>query len=282
LFTIVFVNYDYLIFKTLISRHYIHTETLDAMFYEHLGIDPEGRYSRYFDNFVIALVTAEIRSTGNDPYTFLFTPQQRAAHEERIAQEASEADFFEIASGIVYLKIPNISPSVENFIHRNRREIANFDSIIIDLRGNPGGELASSQAIAGLFLPRRAVVNFEQARWDFWPFTRERRASGSQFFEFENIVILQDGWTASAAEVMITALQANLDNVTTIGETTFGKAVGQVLIPLRRGFAVNSTAITIHTPDMSYIHGVGVAPDIAHSPSDALEAALDFLQGARP
>lgn len=282
LFSAVYINYDYLIFKTLIAGNYIHTSTLDDMMTEHLGIDPQGRYGRYFDNLVISIVTREIRAQGNDPYTFLQTPPQRIAHENLIQQEATRARFYEVAPGIAYLNLPNTSPYVEDFVMARRNEINAFDNIIIDLRENLGGELASSQAIAGLFLERRAVVNFEQARMDFWPFTRERRASGNQVLEFENIVILQSTATASSAEVIITALQYHLDNVTTIGETTYGKAVGQVLIPLRRGFAVNGTVIIVETPDGNTVHNVGITPDIAHNADNALEAAIQFLQGERP
>jgi len=280
LFAVVYMNWDYLLFKTLISRHYIHTETLDEMFATHLGIDPQGRYSRYFDNLVISIVTSEIRQTGGDPYTFLLSPTQRTTLDERIVEEAARANVEEIATGIGLLTLPNISPYTQDFVRNNRNKIAEFDSLILDLRGNLGGELSAAQAIAGHFLPRGDTINYEQARWNL--FSRQRRSRGRQTFEFDQIVILQDAFTASSAEVLIGALQANLENVTTIGETSFGKAVGQVMIPLRRGFAVNSTAILIQTAAGEDIHGIGIVPDIAESSTNALDAAVEFLQGVRP
>ncbi|MDR2168468.1 MAG: S41 family peptidase [Clostridiales bacterium] len=276
LFVLIYTNYDYLIFKTLIAGNYIHTDTLDEMFTEHLGFVP-ARYGSHFDNLVISIVTGEIRRVGGDVYTYMYTPTERIEHEERVFRRAQEAEFRELTPYVAYLRLPNISPFVEDFVFENRREIAEFDNLILDLRGNGGGELAVSQAIAGLFLERRQTVGFEQARMDFWPFSRERRARGAQFFEFENIVILQDGRTASAAESLIAALSGNLDNVTTVGDLTFGKAIGQVTVPLRRGFAVRATVILIETPDRESIHNTGLSPDIGFGEGDPVEFALSLL-----
>ncbi|MCL2168908.1 MAG: S41 family peptidase [Defluviitaleaceae bacterium] len=272
---LVYTHYDYIVFRMLIAGNYIHTNVLDEMFEEHIGFVPD-RYGSHFDNLVISIVTREIRRASDDRYTFMYTPRQREAHEARIAERAARVDFREIAPNVGILTMHNISPYVQNFVHNNRHEINSFDNLIIDLRGNNGGELSSMQAIAGMFLPRRATVGFDNARLGI--FSRERRASGAQFFEFEQIVILQDESTASAAESLIAALSANLDNVTTIGLDTFGKAVGQVLVPLRRGFAVNATVITIKTPGGGSINNVGIAPDIVFEDGDIVQFALSILE----
>jgi hypothetical protein len=268
LFVLIYSNYDYLLFKTLIAHNYIHTYTLDEMFEEHLDFVPT-RHGRYFDNLVISIVTNEI----GDEYTYLYTPAQKALHERRVQERAAGAEFYEIAPGVGYLNLPNISPYIEDFVFDRRQEISGYSNLILDLRNNNGGELAVSQAIAGLFLERRATIGFDRARMDFWPLSRERRSKGAQFFEFENIIILQNHRTASAAESLIAALQANLDNVTTVGSATFGKAVGQVTLPLRRSFALRGTVILIETPDGTSIHNVGIVPDIEYADGDGI---LDF------
>jgi len=257
--TLLYTHYDYIMFRLLIAGNYIHTEVLDELFEEHIGFVPD-RYSSHFDNLVIAIVSREIRNTGGDIYTYLYTPSQLVAHEQNIAQRAAMVDFEELAPNTGLLSLHNISPNVQAFVHDNRHEINGFDNLIIDLRGNNGGELSAMQAIASLFLERGATVGQETARLGI--FSRQRRSRGAQFFEFERIIILQDHLTASAAEGLIAALQYNLDNVVTIGQTSYGKAVGQVLVPLRRGFAVNATVILIQTPDGQTINNVGLAPDI--------------------
>ena len=275
--TLLYTHYDYIVFRLLIAGNYIHTDTLDELFTEHIGFVPD-RYSSHFDNLVIALMTREIRLVGGDVYTYMYTPTQREAHEERIAARAARADFAEVSPHIGLLTLHNVSPAVQDFVHDNRHEINSFDNLIIDLRGNNGGELAAMQAIAGMFLERGATIGHESARLGI--FSRERRSRGAQFFEFEQIIILQDHMTASAAEGLIAALQDNLDNVTTIGQTSYGKAVGQVLIPLRRGFAVNATVILIQTPDGGTINNVGLEPNIFYETNgdNIINLALTTIQ----
>lgn len=274
MFALVFINYDYMQFRLLIAGNYIHTDVLNEMFQTHLGFVPDN-YNRYFDNLVVAVVTQEIRQVGGDRFTYQYTPTMRQAQRNRVQQQAAQAEFREIADGVAYLWLPNISPQVENFVMDNKVELAGFDNLVLDLRGNGGGNLAVSQAISGLFLERRAVVGIDYARHNI--FTRERRASGNIYLEFDQIIILQDYRTASAAESLIAALQANLDNVTTIGQTSVGKAVGQVTLPMRRGFAVRATVIYIQTPDGGSIHNVGLAPDIYLYGEDFIEFALELL-----
>ncbi|MCL2350441.1 MAG: S41 family peptidase, partial [Defluviitaleaceae bacterium] len=205
---LLYANYDYIMFRLLIASNYSHSYVIDDMFEERLGFVPD-RHSRYFDALVIDIVTEEIRRVGGDVYTFLYTPTERDDLDERIRRRAEGARMEEVAPGVVQLVLPNISPYIEDFVFNNRDDLNSFDNLILDLRGNNGGELAVSQAIAGLFLERRAIVGTEQARMDFWPFTRARRSRGAQFFEFDNIVILQNHRTASAAESLIAALQYN-------------------------------------------------------------------------
>ena len=272
---LIYGNYDYFLFKILVGGNYLHTETLDEMFMEHIGFVPH-RHTSHFDNLVIAIMTREIRDAGGDVYTFMYTPTQRQAFEQRVQERATRAQISEVAPGVGHLVLYNISPYVQDFVQNNRYDINAFDSLIIDLRYNNGGELSAMQAIASLFLERGATINYENARMG-WPFSRERRSRGSQYFEFEQIIILQNDRTASAAETLIAALSYNLDNVTTIGTQTFGKAVGQALLPLRRGFAVNATVIELQTPEGNSINNVGIAPDVFFEGDDALELAISKL-----
>ena len=260
---IVYTNYDYLLFKTLIAHHYIHTDTLDELFEMH-GIQPES-YSRNFDNLVISVVTQQIRQVGGDRYTYQYTPEAHARQIEGVRMRAASAEFYEIAPSVGYLFLPNISSYVRDFVMDNREEINQFDNLILDLRGNNGGVLDDFQIIAEQFLPRGASVGYEAARWHLFGwnvFGNQRLSRGDQFFEFDNIIILQSERTASAAEGLIMALHENLDNVTTIGELTYGKGIGQATLPLRGGYAVRATVILIETPSGATVHDIGITPDI--------------------
>jgi len=263
--TLVYQNYDYLLFKNLIAHHYIHTDTLDELFAAH-GITPDS-YIRNFDNLVISIVTQQIRMIDGDVYTYQYTPAMRVQHIERVRTRAATAEFFEIAPGVGYLYLPNISPYVRDFVLDNQEEINQFDNLILDLRGNGGGVLDDFQAIAELFLARGDIIGFEAARWYLFNwnvFGNQRTSRNDRFFEFDSIKILQDHRTASASEGLIMALKENLDNVTTIGALTYGKGIGQATLPLRGGFAVRATVILIETPTRETVHNVGITPDIEY------------------
>ncbi|MCL2397888.1 MAG: S41 family peptidase [Defluviitaleaceae bacterium] len=270
----VYVNYDYMLFRHIMTRHYIHTETMDTLFAGHLGFVPDG-YGRHFDNLVISIVTREIRGVDGDRYTYQYTPAQHVAQQERVRVRAASAEFYEAAAGVGYLFLPNISPYVRDFVFDNREEINGFDNLILDLRGNNGGTLDDFQAIAGLFLERGATIGRETARWGI--FSAHRRSRGDKFFEFDNIVILQNERTASAAEGLIMALAENLDNTTIVGVQTYGKGIGQATLPLRGGFAVRATVILIETPLGFTVHNVGITPDIEYDGEGIVEFALGLI-----
>ena len=277
---LIYQNYDYLLFKNLIAHHYIHTDTLDELFASH-GIVPKS-YIRNFDNLVISIVTQQIRLTDGDIYTYQYTPEMHERHLEHVQTRAETVDFFEIAPGIGYLYLPNISAHVRDFVLDNRDKINQFDNLILDLRSNGGGVLDDFQAIAELFLPRGDIIGFETARWNLFNwnvFGNQRNSRGNQFFEFDSIKILQNERTASAAEGLIMALKENLDNVTTIGTLTYGKGIGQATLPLRGGFAVRATVILLETPSRETVHGVGITPDIEHETDgdDIVEFAVNLI-----
>lgn len=80
--------------------------------------------------------------------------------------------------------------------------------------------------------------------------------------DFDRIVILQDGSSASASEVLIGALKDNLDNVTTVGTQTYGKGTEQVSVPFTDGTSLKYTIAEWLTPSGESINRTGFAPDV--------------------
>ena len=275
LFYVVFTNYSYLAFKRLVANHYAFPETLETIFRDTIGIENPRNFRRNFDEVVIYVFLQHMREVGGDHHTFLFTPERFQRTTENIANVARETRQEEITPETNFLRIPNFYSITRRYIRNNRRAINEFDSIVIDLRGNNGGTLNDAYNIASLFTERRTILGFETARTGF--FSRTIRSSGSKFFEFDQIIILQDHRTASAAEVFIMALKENLDNVTTVGRTTHGKGIGQIAFPLRRGFVANVTVITLETPSGKSIHNTGITPDIFYDGEDIIGFALGLL-----
>lgn len=133
--------------------------------------------------------------------------------------------------------------------------------LILDLRGNPGGFLESAVAIAGYFMPEGKVVvreNFGEGKEETVYRTEGQRVFG---LNPDNFVVLIDGGSASASEILAGALSEH-DVATTIGETTFGKGSVQELVELPSDSALKVTIARWLTPDgVSFSEG-GLEPDV--------------------
>lgn len=162
-----------------------------------------------------------------------------------------------------------------------------YNKLILDLRGNPGGFLKSSVAIASYFLPAGKVV----VRENFGGEVDEQiyRTEGKQVAEFnsDNFVVLIDNGSASASEIVAGSLSEH-GAATTIGQNTFGKGSVQELIKLPSGASVKVTVARWLTPNgVSFSEG-GLEPNvlITRTPQQVMDgedtqmdAALDWLSG---
>ena len=160
-------------------------------------------------------------------------------------------------------------------------------SMILDLRGNPGGYLQSAVAIASYFLPTGKVV----VREHFGEGNEEKmyRSQGRTLREFtpEKMVVLVDNGSASASEILAGALKEH-KVATLIGVDTFGKGSVQELVSLPNGSSLKVTVARWLTPEGVSISDSGLKPDIkiTRTPEQRLEgldpqqeAALRFISG---
>jgi len=161
------------------------------------------------------------------------------------------------------------------------------NKLILDLRGNPGGYLQSAVSIAGFFLPSGKVV----VRESFSESEKEKlfRSPGRMIKEFtpQNLVVLVDGGSASASEILAGALGEH-EVATIIGVNTFGKGSVQELVQLPNDSSVKITIARWLTPNGTSISNGGLAPNytISRTPENRInnidpqqEAAIKFLAG---
>jgi C-terminal processing protease CtpA/Prc len=277
-------NYDYWAFKVLIADNYIFTDTLTDVYHNAVGAENFMGFRPDFDRFVIAAVTEKIRAANGDRYTYLYTPQQYTYAQQAEKEDAKYAfaEGLDVDTALMYL--PNISAGTREFVYNQREQLAGYKNLILDLRGNYGGLLNDFYRVADLFIEKGAVLGYERTRFPVWPFrTHAVKAGHESYFDFENILILQDRNTASASEGMILALKQNVKNVVTMGEKSFGKGIGQVDIPLTGGYAVRATVMQVEGPDGHSIHQIGIVPDIVLSEAEladddtVIERALEYL-----
>lgn len=132
--------------------------------------------------------------------------------------------------------------------------------LIIDLRGNPGGLLSSAIDIASHFLPKDTVIVKEDFGGKKSNINHVSYGYGTVSKSLP-VVLLVDGGSASAAEILAGALSEN-DRAKLVGTTTFGKGSVQELMSVGNGSAVKITVAQWLTPDNHQISKKGIAPDV--------------------
>ena len=136
-----------------------------------------------------------------------------------------------------------------------------MERLILDLRGNPGGYLDKCVEIASNFIPEGEMITYTIDKYD------NKQVSLSQGGDAIGmpLVVLVDGGSASASEVVTGALKDN-NVATVIGTTTFGKGIVQQLIPFVESDgdtgAIKVTTSKYYCPNGENIHGKGIEPDI--------------------
>ncbi len=131
--------------------------------------------------------------------------------------------------------------------------------LILDLRGNPGGWLNEAVLTAGLFLPRNDLVLIERFKdGTQQPYRTTRKPVAPDI----PLVVLVDGGSASASEIVAGALQDH-GRALLIGEKTFGKGSVQFAHELSNGAELRVTVARWFTPNDRAIHGQGLEPDIS-------------------
>ncbi len=157
------------------------------------------------------------------------------------------------------------------------------DGLIVDLRHNGGGLLNAAVEIADLFVDEGPVL-FQQTRDEG---ERTYNATDDTLAPDLPVVLLVDGATASASEILAGALR-DRDRAVLIGpESTFGKGSVQLVYDLSDGSSVHVTSARWFTPSRTPIDGEGLEPDvlveitqeaIENNRDEVLNRAVDYLE----
>lgn len=146
--------------------------------------------------------------------------------------------------------------------------------ILLDLRDNPGGVLTSAVKVASLFMIDTDVVQIESRQKPL----RVLSTQGSALLKPLPVVILQNRYSASAAEVLASSLQTQKRAVI-VGEVSYGKGSVQSVLPLNDEQAIKLTVAHYLTATGKDIDKIGVQPDIALSGNESTweQQALEIL-----
>lgn len=162
---------------------------------------------------------------------------------------------------IAYIRLYQFSEKAGSDFSQTAVRILNSPAkkIILDLRGNPGGYLEIAQQIAGWFLPKGKVVVTEEFGRGME--NEDYKTEGNSKLLDYPMVILLDNGSASAAEILASALRDNR-GIKIIGVTSFGKGSVQQLVNLANGSTIKITIAKWLTPNGDLIQGIGIAPDV--------------------
>ena len=149
------------------------------------------------------------------------------------------------------------------------------DGIVLDMRDNGGGLFRESIDVASVFLEEGVITTYRSPDDEV-----EYEAKGDAFEEVP-LVVLVNGNTASASEIVAGALQDN-ERAVVVGSTTFGKGSVQEVIPLSDASALKLTTAAYLTPDGTDINGEGIEPDVevpGDKPGEQRTRAFEILKG---
>ena len=152
-------------------------------------------------------------------------------------------------------------PNLEEGLKKSIEELGGIDNvsgIVLDLRNNPGGLLTQAIKVSDAFLEKGEIVSTRGRN----PQDGERfNATGGDLAQGKPMVVLINGGSASASEIVAGALQDHRRAVV-VGTKSFGKGSVQTLVPLRGDGAMRLTTARYYTPSGRSIQALGVSPDI--------------------
>ena len=173
---------------------------------------------------------------------------------------------------IGYVRVTRFTEKVEDGIPLALADLSSaagppLKGIVLDLRVNPGGLLDQSVILADSFLDEGEIVSVRGRTADN---IRSYRSSPGDLARDIPIVVLINGGSASASEIVASALQHH-DRAIVMGRQSFGKGSVQTIMPLPGHGALRLTTALYYAPSGHTIQAKGVTPDIFVKPKELLE-----------
>ncbi|MBS0319230.1 MAG: S41 family peptidase [Proteobacteria bacterium] len=178
--------------------------------------------------------------------------------------------------GYAYIRIRSFQERTGEDMARALRDFyakGDVKGIVLDLRSDPGGLLNQAVAVSAAFLPKDALVVYTDGRT---PDARMRLTASRENYQRRGedifhdlppavkkvpLVVLVDGGTASASEIVSGALQDH-KRATIMGTQTFGKGSVQTILPLSNNTGLKLTTARYYTPSGRSIQAKGIEPDM--------------------
>jgi carboxyl-terminal processing protease len=156
------------------------------------------------------------------------------------------------------IKVKAFSEGVSKTVKKALRQNAHVKGVVLDLRGNPGGLLREAVFLSELFLREGKIVSTrgrDKQLLESYEARRHKQVYAGR------MVVLVDGGSASASEIVAGALKDNR-RALVVGTRTFGKGSVQTIIPMNDGSGLKLTTALYYTPSGTSIQATGIVPDV--------------------
>jgi carboxyl-terminal processing protease len=162
---------------------------------------------------------------------------------------------------IAYVRISNFQSKTTDDLSAELEKLEKgrkLEGLILDLRNNPGGLLSQAIDVSDLFLESGVIVSTKGRES-----SQDMKATAHKKKTERNypMIVLVNGGSASAAEIVAGALQDN-KRALILGTKTFGKGSVQTIIPLSDGSGLRLTTAMYYTPSGRSIQASGIEPDV--------------------
>lgn len=163
-----------------------------------------------------------------------------------------------VENGIGVLKLSRFDDQTASLVRQAAEDFKrqNVRGVVLDMRDNGGGYLTAARDVASLWLRDEVIVIEKEGE----KVVDRIRATGNPVLDATKTVILINGSSASASEIVAGALKEH-GKATLIGEKTFGKGTVQQMVPLSGGRQLKVTIARWFTPNGTNITKEGIAPD---------------------
>ncbi len=214
-----------------------------------------------------SVVLTVVRKGEDAPLTFSITREEINVKSVRSKQ---------LEPGYAYIRVRNFQERTGEDLARTLKDFyakGELKGLVLDVRSDPGGLLNQAVAVSAAFLPKDALVVYTDGRT---PDARMRLTATKDNYSRRGedflkdlpagvkkvpMVVLVDGGTASASEIVAGALQDH-KRATVMGNPTFGKGSVQTILPLGPNAGLKLTTARYYTPAGRSIQAKGIEPDI--------------------